>query len=210
MQAPLQDGNAAPKNSLPCTPQQELVKYIAQFMPISAEMATAITEHVQVDSFKKGDFLLKEGQTAKICYFVLKGCIRQYFVIDGEEKTTNFFTEGQPVTPYEGTYKNAPATFYLSCLEDCLLTVGSPEGEVEFFKQFPALAPARGMAVEEEWGKSQERLTSYILNSPEERYLRLLKTRPDLLDRVPQYHLASYLGITPESLSRIRKRIMEK
>jgi hypothetical protein len=59
-------------------------------------------------------------------------------------------------------------------------------------------------------GKSQEKLASYIINSPEDRYLDLLKNRPDLLDRVPHYQLASYLGIKPESLSRIRKRIMVK
>lgn len=64
------------------------------------------------------------------------------------------------------------------------------------------------MAMEEEMGKSHDRLSSYILSSPEERYLDLLKTRPELLERVPQYQLASYLGVTPESLSRIRKRIM--
>lgn len=64
------------------------------------------------------------------------------------------------------------------------------------------------MAMEEEMGKSHDRLSSYILSSPEERYLDLLKTRPELLERVPQYQLASYLGVTPESLSRIRKRII--
>jgi CRP-like cAMP-binding protein len=66
------------------------------------------------------------------------------------------------------------------------------------------------MAVEEELGKSQESMATLLLLSPEERYLHLLNTRPELLDRVPQYQLASYLGIKPESLSRIRKRIMEK
>jgi CRP-like cAMP-binding protein len=66
------------------------------------------------------------------------------------------------------------------------------------------------MAIEEELGKSMDKFSSYILNGPEERYLNLLKNRPELLDRVPQYQLASYLGVTPESLSRIRKRIMIK
>jgi CRP-like cAMP-binding protein len=79
-----------------------------------------------------------------------------------------------------------------------------------FFQKFPHLEPASRMAVEEELGKSQDRLSNYIINSPEERYLQLLKTRPELLERVPQYQLASYLGVTPESLSRIRSRIMGK
>ncbi len=76
------------------------------------------------------------------------------------------------------------------------------------FQVFPHFESICRVAVEDELGKNQEKLASYIIKSPEERYLELLETRPDLLDRVPQYQLASYLGIKPESLSRIRKRIM--
>ena len=192
------------------SPEYELIKYISQFMPLSEQEAEEVVKTVKAKSFKKGTILLKEGQVAKLCYFVLKGCIRQYFLVDGEEKTTNFFTEGQPVTPYEGTFKKVPSKFYLSCIEDSILTVGAPGDEAAFFEKFPRLEPAKNMAIEEELGKSMDQLSSFILNSPEERYLNLLKTRPDLLDRVPQYQLASYLGVTPESLSRIRKRIMIK
>ena len=191
-------------------PEQALIEYISQFMPLSEADQEAVARTIKCKSFKKGTILLKEGQVAKLCYFVLKGCIRQYFLVDGEEKTTNFFTEGQPVTPYEGTYKKVPSKFYLSCVEDVIVSVGSPEDKAAFFEKFPALAPARNMAIEEELGKSMEQFSSYLLNNPEERYLNLLKERPELLDRVPQYQLASYLGVTPESLSRIRKRIMLK
>lgn len=189
-------------------PEREIIQYIGQFMPLSESEAIEIIKLLKIKSFKKGALLLKEGQVAKLCYFVLKGCVRQYFLVDGEEKTTNFFTEGQPVTPYEGTYKRKASKYYLACIEDTILTVGTPEDEKLFFEKFPHLEPVSRLAVEEELGKSQDMLTSYILSSPEERYLNLLKTRPELLERVPQYQLASYLGVTPESLSRIRKRIM--
>ena len=192
------------------SPVQEIINYISQFMPLSEAEALEIASTIKFKSFEKGAHLIKEGQVSKLCYFVLKGCVRQYYLVDGEEKTTNFFTEGQPVTAYEGTYKRKASKFYLSCLEDTIVTIGSPEDEAAFFQKFPRLEPASRMAVEEELGKSQGMLSSYILSSPEERYLNLLKTRPDLLDRVPQYQLASYLGITPESLSRIRKRITLK
>ncbi|MCC6281066.1 MAG: Crp/Fnr family transcriptional regulator [Saprospiraceae bacterium] len=192
------------------SPEQEIIRYISQFMPLSDAEAAEVAKTIKAKSFKKGTVLLKEGQVAKLCYFVLKGCIRQYYLVDGEEKTTNFFTEGQPVTPYEGTFKKVASKFYLSCVEDVIVTVGSPEDEIAFFEKFPHLEPARSMAIEEELGKSMDKFSSYILNGPEERYLNLLKNRPELLDRVPQYQLASYLGVTPESLSRIRKRIMIK
>ncbi len=198
--------NAVPARRKP-SPEQEIITYISQFMPLSETEAGEIMKAIKFKSFKKGTILLKEGQVRKLCYFVLKGCIRQYFLVDGEEKTTNFFTEGQPVTAYEGTYKRVPSKFYLSCVEDTILTVGD---EASFFAKFPHLEFVKGLAVEEELGKSMDLFSTYILNSPEERYLNLLKTRPGLLDRVPQYQLASYLGVTPESLSRIRKRIMIK
>ena len=191
-------------------PQQQIIQYISQFTTLSEADAAEIVRNMKFRTFKKGTVLLKEGQTVKLCYFVLKGCIRQYFLVDGEEKTTSFYTEGQPVTPYEGTYKRVPSKYYLACVEDTIVTTSSPEDEAAFFEKFPHLEPVSRLAVEEELGKSQDRFTSFILNSPEERYLHLLKTRPDLLDRVPQYQLASFLGVTPESLSRIRKRIMIK
>lgn len=191
-------------------PEEEILRYIAQFTTLSQGEAEEIVKTIKVKAFKKGAFLLKEGQVAKLCYFVLKGCVRQYFLVDGEERTTNFYTEGQPVTPYGGTFRQETSKYYLSCLEDTIVTVGSPEQEALFFAKFPRLEPVSRLAIEEELGKSQDQLSTFILSSPEERYRQLLATRPDLLERVPQYHLASYLGVKPESLSRIRKRITIK
>lgn len=211
IETPVQNPKTAiEKNRRTVLPEQEIIRYISQFMPLSEQEAVDIVKNLKVKSFKKGAILLKEGQVVKLCYFVLRGCIRQYFLVDGEEKTTHFYTEGEPVTPYEGTFKKVASKYYLACVEDTLVSVGSPEEEEAFFEKFPRLAPARQLAVEEELGKSHERLSSYVLRSPEERYLNLLKTRPELLERVPQYQLASYLGVTPESLSRIRKRVMGK
>lgn len=191
-------------------PEQEIIRYISKFAPLKPSEIKDILAVLKFKAFNKGTVLLEEGQATKICHFVLKGCVRQYYLIDGLEKTTNFFTEGEPVAPYEGNFEGRASKYYLECLEDCILTVEAPGGEEAFFAMFPHLRTARNAATEHEWSKSQDRFTSFILNSPEERYLELLKTRPDLLDRVPQYQLASYLGVTPESLSRIRKRIMEK
>lgn len=192
------------------SPEQEIIRYISQFTQLSQGEIEEIVRTMKFKTFKKGTILLKEGQIAKLCYFVLKGCIRQYFLVDGEEKTTNFYTEGQPVTPYEGTFKRAPSRYYLACVEDTIVTTSTPEDQAAFFEKLPRLEAVSYLAIEEELGKTQEQLTSFILRSPEERYLYLLNTRPDLIDRVPQYQLASYLGVTAESLSRIRKRIIKK
>jgi CRP-like cAMP-binding protein len=205
-----QSGPVVQKKNRKPDPEAEIIKYISNFTTLSPAETQGILESIKVRFYKKGTILLKEGQVASLCYFILKGCIRQYYLIDGEEKTTNFYTEGQPVAPYEGSYKRNASKFYLTCLEDTILTVGTPEDEAKLFKLFPRFEAISRMALEEEFGKGQELMASYIISSPEERYLNLMQTRPELIDRVPQYHLASYLGIKPESLSRIRRRIMGK
>ncbi len=189
-------------------PEQVILDYITNFTPLTEVEVEAIIKSLNIKHFPKGTLLLKEGQISKLCYFVLKGCVRQYYLVDGVEKTTHFYTEGQPISGYIGTFKRSKAKFFLACVDDCILTCGTPEDEARLFEQFPQFETISRLASEEEVGKSQDTLATFIINSPEERYLQLLETRPELIDRVPQYQLASYLGVTPESLSRIRKRIM--
>jgi len=190
--------------------EQVLLDYMSQIAPLSNAEINTIFELISVKSYEKGKILLREGQAGSLCCFVLQGCVRQYYLIDGEEKTTNFFTEGQPVTTGGSSFDNKPSKSYLVCNEDCVLIVGNVENEQEFFERMPRMEMFNRLGVEMELQKSQEALAEYIITTPEERYLNLMKTRPDLLERVPQYQLASFLGVTPESLSRIRKRIMGK
>lgn len=191
-------------------PEEAILQYIAAFKTLSEAETRAILDNLRVRTFERGTILLREGQVSDLCYFVLQGCVRQYYLVDGVEKTTNFFTEGQPITAYEGTFKQLPSKFYLSCVEDSMLSVGTQEDEAALFQKFPQFEFICRLATEEELGKSQGKLADFIISTPEERYLNLLKNRPDLLDRVPQYQLASYIGVAPESLSRIRKRISER
>ncbi len=189
--------------------EQVLINYVSQIAPLSDAEIQQILELINVKSHEKGKLLLREGQIGNTCYFVLQGCIRQYFLMDGDEKTTHFFTEGMPVSS-TFVYENKPSKFYLVCNEDCILVEGRPEDEQAFFEKMPRMETLSRVGVEIELQKSQEVLADYITSSAEERYLNLLQTRPELLVRVPQYQLASFLGVTPESLSRIRKRIMAK
>jgi cAMP-binding proteins - catabolite gene activator and regulatory subunit of cAMP-dependent protein kinases len=186
---------------------QTLIGYLSQFARVSEAEAEAILALAKVRTYAKGHVLLREGQRGDTCYFVLKGCIREYYLVDGLEKTTQFFTEGQPVTTTGVPFENMASKSYLVCLEDCVLMAGSPEDAEQFFEQIPLTQTINRVSAEFELRKSQEALAEFIISSPEERYLNLMKNRSDLLERVPQYHLASYLGITPESLSRIRRRI---
>lgn len=188
--------------------KNELIKYISKFIELTEEEAKAVTENIEIRNFKKGTILLREGEISKTCYFNLKGLVRQYYIIDGEEKTTFFYSEEQVINSFESATQKTPSKHYLECIEDSTLVIGDIDTELEFYKKYPKLESISRMMVEQDFGKTQQILSSYITSNPEEKYLNLLKTQPKLINRVPQYQLASYLGITPESLSRIRKRIL--
>ena len=189
---------------------EALLKYMAQFDSLSKQEKQDITENLIVNTFKKGTTLLHEGEIATKCYFILQGCIRQYHLTDGEEKTTAFFTEEQAVVSFSSYSQQIPSTHYWVCEEDTMAIVGHLDQEQEMYEKFPKLNAITRELMEKDYGKTQEAFATFIASSPEERYLLLLKKRPDLLHRVPQHQIASYLGVKPESLSRIRKRISLK
>lgn len=189
--------------------QNLLFEFITKYISITEEEKEAITSLKLFRTVKKRTVLLKEGAYSKISYFVLKGCIRTYYVIDGEEKTTAFYTEMQGLTPH-CVVNNQPSKYYVACVEDSIITVGTPDMEVEMFQKFPKFESLCRILSEELLAKQQLDFDEFKTSSPEQRYLNLLQKRPDLVQRVPQHQLASYLGITPQSLSRMRARIQEK
>ena len=189
--------------------QDILFNFISKYVPLNEDEKNAIISLNIFRSEKKGTTLLKEGQRSQDGYFVLKGCLRAYYIIDGEEKTTAFYTEMEGLTPH-CVLNNQPSEYYLSCVEDSIITVANPAMEVEIFEKFPKFETLCRVLSEELLVKQRVNFDEFKTHSPEQRYLNLLRERPDLVQRVPQYQLASYLGITPQSLSRLRARILEK
>jgi CRP-like cAMP-binding protein len=190
--------------------KKALKKFLSKFDTFSQEEIDAIVEKTKIGFFKKGTILLREGALCDKCYFVLSGCVRQYQLVDGIEKTTAFFEEEQIAVMYASYMQRKPSKHYLSCVEDCILTTGTWEEEQELHKEFPKLKYLVHTLMPQDYSKIQERLTTLINHSPEERYLILMKNQPSLINRVPLHQLASYIGVTPESFSRIRKRILIK
>lgn len=185
-----------------------LVTYFNSYTTLTIEEENGIKESMDIRYFKKGEVLLKENDISETCYFIIKGCVRQYSIIDGEEKTTAFYTEKQSVFFQESCTLQKPVGFYLVCTEDCVMAVGNEEKEMELYNKFPRFAIIAKQILEQEFSEQQKLLASFMTDSPEQRYLNLLKHQPNLIQRVPQYQIASYIGIKPESLSRIRKRLV--
>lgn len=190
--------------------KNELIKYTSQFPSLSVEEWKAIIENSRVREYVKGTILLKEGEKSSKCYLILKGCVRQYHIKEGQEKTTFFFTEEQASVSITSYKEQIHSNHYLACVEDSILITYDFNKKEKMNQKIPKFESIIRMMMEQDYYKIQEMFTSFISFSPEERYLNLLKTRPGLLQRVPQHQIASYLSMTPESLSRIRKRIFIK
>lgn len=189
--------------------QDILFDFISKYISLTDDEKNAILSLNIFRSVKKGTTLLKEGQKTKESYFVLKGCIRTYYIIDGEEKTTAFYTEMDALTPH-CVISQTPSEYYISCLEDTILTVTNSDMEAETNSKFPKFEIMCRKLSEELLAKERIDFDEFKTSSPEQRYLNLMQKRPDLIQRVPQHQLASYLGIKPQSLSRLRSRILEK
>jgi CRP-like cAMP-binding protein len=185
-------------------------KLISKVETPSPEEMEIINKNIPVKNFDKGTVLLREGEVAKESYYVVKGCVRSYYLVDGNELTTAFYIENESCAAMSSYINQQPSTHYLECVEDCTLSVLTFENEQTLIKKYPKFESLCRNTVESDFGKTQEMFAKFITKSPEERYSDILKNRPDLLQRVPQYYLASYLGVKPESLSRIRKRMAQK
>lgn len=186
-----------------------LLSFISKYVSLSEDEKRAITAFDIFRSVKKGTVLLREGQRSNNCYFVLEGCLRTYYIIDGEERTTAFYTEMESVTPH-CVISGGPSECYIAAVEDAIITASTPVMETETFAKFPKFETLCRMISERELAKKQLMFDDFKTSTPEQRYLNLLRDRPDLLQRVPQHQIASFLGITPQSLSRIRTRIAGK
>ncbi|MEQ9310202.1 MAG: Crp/Fnr family transcriptional regulator [Balneolaceae bacterium] len=186
-----------------------LLEFISKYITLSDAEENAILSLNLFRSVPKGSVLLKEGESSTEGYFVLKGCLRTYYIIDGNEKTTAFYTEMDGITP-NCVLTKLPSEYFISATEDSIITVADPSLEQEMFEKFPKFESLCRILSEELLAKQQVRFDQFKTSTPELRYQHLLKQRPDLIQRVPQHQLASFLGITPQSLSRLRGRISEK
>ncbi len=186
-----------------------LFDFISKYISLSEDEKSTMMSLDIFRTFKKGTTFLKEGQYSIDGYFVLQGCIRTFYIIDGEEKTTEFYTEMEGITP-NCVISRQPSEYFISCVEDSIITVSNPDMETEIFEKFPKFETLCRVLSEQLLVKNKNSFDAFKTFSPEQRYLNLLQNRPNLLQKVPQYQLASYLGLTPQSLSRIRTRLTKK
>ncbi|TWI94222.1 CRP-like cAMP-binding protein [Mucilaginibacter frigoritolerans] len=188
--------------------RQQLEKYVTFN---EAEWIIFI-QHLSFQSLKKKKHFAEYGKVCSDIGFIVSGSVRYYVVKDGEEITGYFSFENEYTSSYKSYLTQEPAVNYIQALEDTLLIIISHKN-MQLMLNNPMLAYKMerfGRLVAEHYLICYEdRMSSFINKTPEERYIELLENGKEVLQRMPQHYIANFLGITPVSLSRIRRRILE-
>ena len=163
---------------------------------------------LQFQKLKRKEILIVEGDICRYAYFIKKGCLRYFHNVDGQEITGQFFFENAWYTDYESFLLQKPSKQNIDALEPTELVL-LPKNELQnLYITIPKFEKFGRIMAETAFIGLRNRTELLTQQSAEERYLSLMKERPKVIERVPQHYIASYLGIKPPSLSRIRKRIM--
>lgn len=155
--------------------------------------------------------LLESGDVSKYQYIISKGCLRLFIIKeDGNEVTVQFFFENQMVASMESAFTGKPGRMYLESIEDSEVIIARLKDWKELFVRYPEYNQVLILFLQKRLLYYADLYASFILKTPEQRYEKLVNENPEIIERVPHYYIASYLGITPVSLSRIRSRLSKK
>jgi CRP-like cAMP-binding protein len=178
---------------------------------LAEEEQEFIKNYLTVKKIRKRQYLLQEGDVCKFVAFVEKGAMRLYRVNeDGTEHIVVFALDGSFVTDLYSFLTNEPSTYNIDAIEESELVIITKSASDELRKQSPKYHEFAFQATSEAYIQLEKRVTSTISLSLEERYKELTAHYPDIIQRVPQHMIASYMGLNPETLSRVRKRIQIK
>jgi len=183
-----------------------LLNSIQKVITLSPAEIDTVIALFKEKTYKKGDFFLEEGRICKQVGFVAKGLMRFYINHDGEEKIYDFSQENEFVCNYESFLPQLPSSKNIQALEDSIVFVISHADLQLFYANVREGERFGRMAIEAVFVKLLQDISALYTETPELRYERFLKNHADLQQRISQYHIASFVGVKPQSLSRIRKR----
>ncbi|BDS12309.1 Crp/Fnr family transcriptional regulator [Aureispira anguillae] len=189
---------------------EQFILRIKEYISVQEEEVAYLRNRLVIKRYKKDEIIFSEGEVARTIYFVLDGCVRLFYNVKGNYKTAFFYTEGKFICAGESYNLGTPARENYQAIEDTVLVHFDKKMNEELVHQFPVFGDLALIVTEQELIAYQKILASFITKSPEERYLELLAENGALFLRVQQQYIASYLGVTPETLSRIKKRIAQK
>ena len=190
---------------------ETLHKFLEQRFPITDEEFIFMKQLFIPKQLKKGEFLIREGEVVKYAAFVEKGCLRSYVVDDkGKDHIVQFAPETWWLNDSESMRNGTPTIYFIDALEDSEVLLLDAPSHLKIIQNVPGYATAFQTGVQKHAAAKDKRIVASLTATAEERYNNFLETYPSIAQRVPQHMLASYLGITPETLSRIRKQLSRK
>ena len=187
--------------------REQVISFLKQFIDLEEKDILLIEELTTVKHFSKNEFILIQGKVCDFVAFINKGAFRDFYSIDGQEYSKQFFLEGGFCRDYASFLTGKKSLTYLQATEDSTVVIFEKKDVDVMYKTIPNFVHFGKLLAENLYITVTDIKASFILNSPEERYANMLINRPEVIQRVPQYMIASYLGITPEALSRIRRRL---
>lgn len=189
---------------------QKLIEYISAYIALSETDLDLLKNSVEKRVFEKNEIIFSAGKISDEIYFVENGCVRLFYNVDGTDKTAFFYTESKFICAGESYTFNVPAIENYQAIETTELYVFSKSKVEVLLKDLPTFEIIARVATENELITCQKVIASFISKSAEERYSELLETQGELFLRVPQQYIASFLGVSPETLSRIKARVYKK
>jgi len=184
-----------------------LLTHIKKFVPLNEEETDMLIACLRYKKIKKKELLLKEEQVCTANYFVLKGCFRMYFIQEnGIEQIVQFGIENWWITDYQSLDWQEPSRFYIQAVEPAEVAVLDHNAAHGLFDKIPVLDRYFRLIVQRAYAASQQRVRFIYSFSGAERYHHFCDSFPGFMQRVPQYMVASYLGLTPEFVSKIKNQ----
>jgi CRP-like cAMP-binding protein len=189
----------------------EIKKYYQNLIPaMQEEEWHAIQTKLTVQQLKRDELLTRNGEVCQKVSFIRKGLLRMFYLVDGKEICTAFARENEYLAQYDSFLTRSPSAGNIDALEDCELINLSYDDIQNLYQSFPVFERFGRKIAEMLFIMISSQTNRLLTLTPEERYQQLQEEQSYILQRVPQYMIASYIGITPEHLSRLRKKLVTK
>jgi CRP-like cAMP-binding protein len=191
--------------------EQQLFTFFDSYVPLSAEEKLELSARVKERALKRKEFFLQEGQVCHHYAFVVEGCFKTYSVDNlGKEHNLQFAAENDWIADISSFYSDKPSKLYIETLEPSRILLIEKKDLIFFYKYYPKFVRYFKVIFENKFVEMQNRVLQNISSTAEERYLTFLEQYPQLSNRIPSIQIASYLGVTPEFLSKVRKDLAGK
>ena len=180
--------------------------FVMQNNFITEEDCKLFEPHLKIKNVKAKENILMEGAICKELMYIVKGSFRTFYLNEGKEINTTFFFENDFVFEYDSFLQNTSSKYFVQCMEDAEVITFSQEVLLANYNKSKNWERFGRIMAEACYKKMNDRMESFLFLNGEQRYKLLVKNEPHILERVPLYHIASYLGLERESLSRLRKK----